>query len=118
MARYIASRDDEAFRDLTADGNPDDNPFEIAIALRDISDEYLSVLMADNQGDSSEPFLRQVEFEVERRAADKSKTANWIASAATAMPPRAIQFAVFDLSAALRSTSNSTWRRNGSELSP
>lgn len=90
MARYIASRDDEAFRDLTADGNPDDNPFEIAIALRDISDEYLSVLMADNQGDSSEPFLRQVEFEVERRAADKSKTANWIARGGMAVAALAI----------------------------
>ena len=78
-ARYKPSKGDLAFRNLTADGNPDDNPFEVAIALRQVSDEYLSVLMADNQGDRSKAFLRQVDFEVQRRAADQARAANLIA---------------------------------------
>jgi hypothetical protein len=89
-ARYKPSKGDIAFRDLTKEDNQGDNPFEVAIALRSISDEYLSVLMADNQGNSSKPFLRQVEFEVERRAADRSVTANWIALGGMAVAALAI----------------------------
>lgn len=89
-ARYKPSKGDLAFRDLTASGNPDDNPFEVAIALRHVSDEYLSVLMADNQGDRSKPFLRQVDFEVQRRVADQSRMANLIAFSAIVLAAIAI----------------------------
>lgn len=88
--RYKPSKGDLAFRDLTEPGNPDDNPFEVAIALRHVSDEYLSVLMADNQGDRSKPFLRQVDFEVQRRTADQSRTANRIALCAMLLAAIAI----------------------------
>ena len=89
-ARYKPSKGDIAFRDLTAIGNPDDNPFEVAIALRHVSDEYLSVMMADNQGAASKLFLRQVDFEVQRRAADQSRAANIIATVAILVAAAAI----------------------------
>lgn len=49
------------------------NPMDNARLLRNVSDDYLSALMADNGNPRSAGFQEQLRFEIQRRAAAMSR---------------------------------------------
>lgn len=72
---YKPSKGDLAY----SNAGDDISPFDEAILLRGVSDEYLAVLVQDNQAEGSGGFRALIEFELQRRAAVRTRDANFIA---------------------------------------
>lgn len=71
LPKYKPSRGDEIYSEHAHEVDP----FVEAILLRDVSDEYLSVLLLDHQAESSRGTKLLVDFEVQRRAAKRGDKA-------------------------------------------
>ncbi len=84
--KYKPTRGDLAFRDVQHDVNP----FEMAAALQNVSDVYLSVLLSSNTRDRSAGFRSQLDFELQRRAGVRQRDANFIALGGMAIAALAV----------------------------
>ncbi len=75
--------------------HPDLDPFEEAVLLREISDEYLSVLAHDNTGDKCAGFAAMITTEQNRRSRTIAHRANRIALVALAVSIGSLMIALF-----------------------
>lgn len=92
LQRYRPTKGDLAFRD-----SGDLDPINLARVLRRVSDDYLSAMIADNQKPGSSGFRSQLEFELARRSAVRTKASLAMQAFAVAISVLALLVAVSTL---------------------
>lgn len=70
------------------------NDFDTARLLRDVSHEYIAVMLSSNAGPTSAGFRALLEAELSRRSSRIAHRANWIAAASLAISVLAVVIAV------------------------
>lgn len=95
-AGYQPTTGDLRYRDAVK-ANPNLDPFEEAVLLRDLTHEYLSALLSDNTSDRSAGFRAQLEAELSRRGGALAVRANRIALGSLAVAVLALIVSLFAL---------------------